>query len=299
VTHTFAVSPLNCSARLSRRAHQTSRRAARLAPASCSAALLLLSLSACDKAAPSGVVPRESAVTNANSQAPAAATSKRWSALGDVVVQVGRHSITSATVNHWIAVEAILTHEYDGEQPVPRGLVPDPPDYRWCIAYLAAKGGGQHESKASKAAQLKGRCEQLRKSLRQQAVSLLIVHYWVSEEAARHDLSAPTHEVRRATRRIYRTEPRRGLLAAAGVRPSDERLVVEDHLLRDKLQRRLPIFDVLRRTVGPEPKQTVVQIELAVQKLTDEMTRRWTPRTHCRSGYVVSECSEYLVAGRR
>ncbi len=291
MTHTFAVSPRNCSLRLSRRMH----RAARLAPASSGAALLLLSLNACDKAAPSGVAPRASAVTNGGRHAATAATVKRWSAPGDVVVRVGPNSISGATVNHWIAVEAILTHEYDGSRPVPQGLVPDPPRYRECIAYLAAQSSRQRGIQAPMAAQLKRRCEQQRTGLRQQAVSLLILHYWVSEEAARHGISAPSHEVRQATMRTYRTESRRGLLAAAGVRLSDERLVVEDHLLRDRLQQRLPIFDVLRRTVGPEPKQTVVQVELAVQKLTDEMARRWTPRTHCRSGYVVSECSEYVA----
>jgi hypothetical protein len=227
-----------------------------------------------------------------------ATTAKRivapWRPPGDLAALVGHHTITRAKVDHWIAVEAILSHEYDGDRPVPQGLVPDPPGYRKCVAFLTVHAGARRAAGTSKAS-LKRSCAQERARLRQQAMRLLIMHYWLSEEAARQSVLAPPEETRAVTMHTYPGESRHGFLASAGVRATDERLVVEDHLLLEGLQRRLPVFDVLRRSTTPESPQKVEEVELEEQRLNEEIARRWTPRTHCRAGYVVAECGEYVT----
>ncbi len=282
-----------------------SRTYSRVAPsawASGCTVLILLGLNACGGAAGGGargVAPPVRAVTNADTQAVTHTTVKQWSAPRNIVARVGRHSITKAAVAHWIAVEAILTREYRGDRPVPSGVVPDPPRYRRCIAYLAQLDGVKRATLAAAATQLRRRCGQLRTTLRLQAIRLLILHYWVTEEATRQGVSATSQEIREATARIFQVELRQGFLAAAGVRRFDERLVVADHLLLEKLQQRLPIFKVVRQAARRETKQTVVQVELAEQKLNEEMATRWTPKTHCRMGYVVPDCNESHTPGGR
>jgi hypothetical protein len=252
---------------------------------SCLAATLLLTVTACGEVAPE----RFSATSSARDHRAPPPSIAAWSAPVGVVGRVDLHSIMRSTVDHWVTVEAILTHEYTGDRTVPRGIVPDPPGYRACIAYLAARISVGRADKDSVRLQIKSRCAQLRLTLRRHVMGLLILHYWVTEEATRDGVSATHHEVDQATKRVFPAGRQLRVLAAAGVRRADQRLIIEDHLLLEKLQLRLPIFGVLRRS-GRESKQKVVEVELAEQRLNAEIASRWGPVTHCRAGYVVVGC---------
>jgi hypothetical protein len=68
---------------------------------------------------------------------------------------------------------------------------------------------------------------------------------------------------------------------------SDERFLIENKLLLEKLQWSV---SPLRGHVGPESAQMAARVDVSTTRLANEMTKRWTPRTICRAGYVVAEC---------
>jgi hypothetical protein len=256
--------------------------------------LLIFSQGACGKTAPiqqaprSGVVSRDAVSRDAVS---------RDALPGNVVVRVGEHSITKATVSRWTKVEAVLTHENRSGPIAPRGLVPDPPRFTNCIEYLATSTDAEQTGQRSDRLQLKRLCAERDKNLREQALLALITHYWVSGEAAKRHVNITDDEIRKEKDRKFLAKGGRRSLEAAGVRPADERFFVESQVLLAKLQRStLPVYAELRRAVGPETPGMVNRVDAEIQRLSDEMTRRWTPRTQCRTGFVVSECSEYKGA---
>lgn len=251
--------------------------------------LLIFSQSACGKTAP-------------RHQAPGSGVESRDAVSrdvlpGNVVVRVGEHSITKATVSHWTRVEAVLTHENRSGPIAPRGLVPDPPRFANCIEYLATTTDAEQTGQRSDRLQLKRLCAQKDKNLREQALLALITHYWVSGEAAKRHVKITDDEIRQEENRKFSAKGGRRSLEAAGVRPADERFFVERQVLLAKLQRStLPVYAELRRAVGPETPRMVDRVDAEIQRLSDEMTKRWTPRTQCRTGFVVLQCSEYKGA---
>jgi hypothetical protein len=209
---------------------------------------------------------------------------------GAEVVRVGRHSITKATLDHWTAVEGVLTYHYQPGRP-PNGLVLDPPAYASCIAYMAATAGAKHGRPRPTMARLKALCEQKYEQLQRHMLEILITDYWVSEEAASRGIRVTVREVQEALDRQFPTQAGfRKFLTTTGERASDERSLVEHKLLLEKLQWSV---SPLRGHVGPETEQMAARVDLSIAKLSDEMKRKWTPRTNCRAGYVLSECRQY------
>src|ERR1035437_9769921 len=72
----------------------------------------------------------------------AAMTGCGTSASDEDVAQVasssGVTSISKSSLKHWMFVEAVLLHNEQPTTAVPKGLLPDPPEYTTCIAYLRA-----------------------------------------------------------------------------------------------------------------------------------------------------------------
>jgi hypothetical protein len=244
--------------------------AIRALPALCGVALVVLGLTACGQKT---------------------ASSSDYGLSGAEVVRVGRHSITKATLDHWTAVEGALTYKYPLGHPAPKGLVPDPPDYADCIAYSAATAEAQHVRPKPTTAQLKVQCKQKYQALQDHMLDILITNYWVSEEAANKGLRVTAKEVQQAFHRQFPTQAKfRKFLAITGERPSDQRLLIKHKLLLEKLQWSV---SPLRGHVGPESEQMADQVDLSIDKLSDELKRKWTPQTNCRAGYVVSECRQF------
>jgi hypothetical protein len=210
---------------------------------------------------------------------------------GAEVVRVGRHSITKATLEHWTAVEGVLTYQYPLGRSAPKGLAPDPPDYAGCIAYSATNAKTKHARPTPTTAQLKARCKQEYEAVQRHMLDILITNYWVSEEAATKGLKVTAKEVQRALDRQFQTRAKfRKFLAITGERPADQWSIIEHKLLLEKLQWSV---SPLRGHVGPESEQMANQVDLSIAKLGDDMKKKWTPQTNCRAGYVVSECRQY------
>jgi hypothetical protein len=196
-----------------------------------------------------------------------------------VVVRVGNHSITERTVEHWTAVEAILAYEASPSRPAPKGVVPDPPAYADCVAYL-------HRIDAT-LAQLKRRCQQRYDELKRHVLDILITNYWLDGEAAARGVTVNDHDVQRAIKRQFPTPTAfRRFLALTGERASDETLIVRRDLLAARLQAS-QLSEVTKSGLAP------AQERQAFAKLGAEFTARWTARTDCRPEYVVQECRQF------
>lgn len=273
-----------------------------LAAAACAVAA---GLGACGSAAgtsrPGGMPPAHGTAPTAGGTAPAAGGTATPRTAGSaslgpgIVARVGRKAISRHTLDHWIGVLAVMQREPRPKRPVPRGVVPQPPDYRGCIEYLGALERARHGQVPPSSTQLKQRCELYRATLSQQALELLITHCWVREEAARAGVAVSAQAVGNALRREFpKMADLRRFLAFSRLRLSDRTLVLEDQLLRDRWPRStLPAYARLRRSKRPETPQMVAEVDNELARLQAAMTARWRPRTRCRAGYVISTCSEY------
>lgn len=209
-----------------------------------------------------------------------------------VVVRVGRHSLTKAALDRWTAIEAVLTYMSPSTQAKPKGL-PDPPDYAGCVVYAKAATEAEHAQATPTRGQLKSACKQKYEAVQRHILDILITDYWVSEEAASKRLKVSAKEVQRALQRQFPSQAKfREYLSITGERPADQRALIKHQLLLKKMQWR--VSPLRGHTVtGPESEQMINAVDLSLARLGEEMRRRWTPRTDCRVGYVVSECSQF------
>jgi hypothetical protein len=206
---------------------------------------------------------------------------------GTIVARVDRHSITKATLERWTAIEAVLAYETNPQQPVPRGVVPDPPVYVNCVSYLAAAGSpGGGRSKT--AAQLKRQCAEEHKLLQHHILDILITYYWLSGDGAEKGVKLTGGEIKQVLDRIF---PSAGAfhkyLSITGESPSDERLIIEKDLFDSKL---LQLEETRIKKRKPTSRH---QREQALIRAAIEFTKKWSARTSCSAGYVVSECKQY------
>ena len=210
----------------------------------------------------------------------------------NVVARVGDRSIMKATLDHWVAVEARLSLASTPGRSLPRGLVPDPPRYHDCVIYLRSH---QTDHQADTAT-LEGRCRQEQSSLERQAMHVLINHYWMRGEATRKGgVEVSVDELRDAKR----TGELARQLGAAGVGSADERFLIDDELLFDKLKLTLPVYAELKRLRGPEPRWFAERVDAELEKYNDEIKKQWTPQTLCQIGYVTSGCVNDRAHGSR
>ena len=214
---------------------------------------------------------------------------------GAVVAQVGGSSISKATLDHWTRVEAVLAYKVIPRQPVPSGVVPDPPSYTACIAYLAAAPKivtpqpvkGQPKPTT---AQLTTRCRQRYEELQRKALGILIDYYWINGEVADQGVKVTGMETQKSLESFVHKEfPNETefhkYLTYTGMSVSDVLFIMRDTILTTKLQRILE--KVGKGLTGQQQQQQ------AVLKFAKEFQKHWTARTNCHTGYVVPYCKQY------
>lgn len=113
----------------------------------------------------------------------------------DVVVRVGRHEITRAEFDRRLIAEV---HSEAGSH----GIVPDPPGFTHCIAALGAIRAREGKLGAS----LKGECSRQYSLLKREALSHLIVSYWLIGGAAEARAPVSNAEVAQILQRIRRQQ---------------------------------------------------------------------------------------------
>jgi foldase protein PrsA len=209
-------------------------------------------------------------------------------AAGDMTVaRVGSHAITKATLEHWTDVEAVLAYETEPKHPVPSGVVPDPPAYSRCVAYLEKTTSPEPGQAVPTRSQLKRRCQERRRSLQRHVLDILLLHYWLLDEGAEQGVKVTSAEVKKTLDRTFPNEAAyRRYLALTGETPADERLIIE----KDRLDTRLLQTAEAKR--APQPK-SLREHEQAMIEAATAFTKKWKARTSCSAGYVVTECKQY------
>lgn len=207
-----------------------------------------------------------------------------------VVVRVNGHAITRASLEHWTKVEAVLAYDYRPTKPVPKGVVPDPPRFASCIAYLRTLARRQQGGAGATGAQLMRQCHERYEQLQHDVLDILIGDYWVRGEGAARGVTVTEAEVDRTLRYEF---PQKGSLerfaALSGETVAEQRFLLYANLLQTKLQAQRERSLASRGLSGER-----MQRELA--RAAAEFAARWTPRTDCSPGYVVRECRQYAGA---
>ncbi len=202
----------------------------------------------------------------------------------EIVAQVGTSSISRATLDHWIPIEAIVSYELFPRKPVPRGLVPDPPNYTACIAYLESTPQKLVErGPKPTTAQLKSQCQQKYEGLRRQVLNFLITAEWMIGEGAERGVKVTDEEVRQQFEGVKKTFFPKEAEFEKFIAITGE--TVPDQLFRSKVQ-------LLEHKLFAKKGLTAKQ-QQAYLKFVNESTKKWIARTSCRAGYVVPDCKEY------
>lgn len=109
----------------------------------------------------------------------------------NAVVQVNGNAITKSTFRHWAAIVASSTTSSTTKTST-KPVVPEPPEYKACIAHLeAAETKSTKESKSA----LKSECETQYKEVKDGALGFLISAQWLLGQAEEMKIVASNKEV--------------------------------------------------------------------------------------------------------
>src|SRR4029077_1294920 len=215
----------------------------------------------------------------------------------EIVAKVaGVGSISKATLDHWIPVEAVVLYQEEPTKPVPKGVIPDPPNYTACIAYLKStvQKIGESGPKPT-AAQAKSKCEQRYQELKELTLNVLIGWDWTIGAGLALGMKVSDTEVRHRLDEVSKNSyPKRAeftnYLKLTGQ-------TITDMLFRSRVQ----LFEgkLLQERTAMEKRLpsglTAQQRQSAVAKFMKGIPpgKEWAAKTSCRKGYVVSACKQY------
>lgn len=197
------------------------------------------------------------------------------------VVKVGDASITKASIDHWMSTIAGGDFYEISEITAPAGLVSEPPDYATCVAKLKSLVPSLSQQ------ELRSRCEELYRAVRQQAISYLITVSVLDGQDAELGISASSGEVEHAFKQIQAEQyPKEAELqrhlAERHWSLSDELFVVKRDVLSSKLR------STLEHRFGRADGQQ------ALVSFVHTMNKKWVAKTSCSAGYVVEGCRQYV-----
>jgi foldase protein PrsA len=190
-----------------------------------------LSLAACGGSRPANS-PAHGGGTSSNAALRADAMSS------EIVVGIGRYAITKAMVEHEMSVGATKQE------------VPDPPNYKMCIAHSEARARKATAGKVKlTVAQVARYCRHRYRELRQRALESLISSEWVIGEAAEEGLSVSEADVNREFEQSKKQSfPREAefqqYLASTGRTTSDVKFNIKVNQLTERL------FQTVQRKEG-------------------------------------------------
>jgi len=209
----------------------------------------------------------------------------------DAVVMVDGSPITKATLDHWTLVEFATDYDQKGQEPIPQGVIPDPPSYTACVAYLKrtrqVEIGNPHRSFAPSS--LKRECAQHDRQVREHVQNVLIVFEWHLKSAAEDGIKFSDEQVRERYAQFSKARfPHQGelqrYLANTGQSLNDELLRMKIDMVGTKLN-----DNEIARLGG---LKTTAQRQ-GFERWSEQATKRWLGKTECRKGYVVENCKQY------
>ena len=208
-----------------------------------------------------------------------------------VVARVaGVATITKASLEHWMPIEATVVYEERPTGPVPKGVMPDPPDYTACIAFIRSPRSKMSESiKHLSDAQLKGRCKQRYAEVKELTLNTLIGWYWTIAAGKASGFKASEAEV---THRLHETS--KDIFASHAefvTYLKRTRQTVADYTFRSRVQ----VFEDKLFAKLKTLEKGLPQTKLALAKFIASVPpgKQWAAKTTCSKGYVVSACKEY------
>jgi hypothetical protein len=210
------------------------------------------------------------------------------------VAQVaGVGSISKAMLEHWMPIEARLLYSEVPTRPTPPGVVPDPPTYAACVAYLRVtpQKAGERLGNAT-AAQLRDRCARKEQELKELTLNTLIGWDWTIGRGLRVGLRVTDAEARRRVQ-VLKTSDFAGLSFSRYLKYSGQ--TASDMLLRARVQVVEGKLNEQLRTVQQQARLNARQERAALAPLAAMLLsdRQWAERTSCASGYVTSGCRQY------
>lgn len=195
-----------------------------------------------------------------------------------LVASVDGVSITKASVEHWMRVESVLSYVLTPTVPAPKGVLPDPPSYAACIAWLGSARGPVMAHSLT-AAQRKTECEQHLVDLRRKTVEFLVLYQWYVGEAKAEGITVPESEVRKNLARYIREEipgKFQRYLSASGMSEADALF----------LQRLTAYGEKVKAPILAKPPSEARRALL-------QFTSKWVAKTSCQPGYVFPGCRQY------
>ena len=204
-------------------------------------------------------------------------------ASGGVVAVVGDQVVTRAALDHWVPIEAVISRELNPQQPVPKGEVPDPPEFTACIAYTRTTAGTPRSGQASPTnAHLKRLCRERYESVRTHMLTILISFTWLNAESAAQDIKLSDDEVQKRFARFEHEEfgsdaAFRRYQKYTGANLADELLLTRMDLLSSKLEEKII------STKGTPGARTYYH----------DFPHRWAAKTSCSPGYIIPDCKQY------
>jgi hypothetical protein len=209
-------------------------------------------------------------------------------ASGDVVAEVNGVAITKPTLDHWLHILAVRSYQLHPVSPVPAGVVPDPPRYSNCIAYLKTLGTAKRAALPYLNVQkpLRTRCKEQYEQLRAQALRGLITADWLIGEGKARGLVASESAIRNFYEMIRTSEYVTGAAFAKSLANAGE--TNSDLLFRAKVK----VFS------AQIEKQYAINGHAATDnpalgRFLIGFPAKWAAKTSCRSGYVVPNCKQY------
>jgi foldase protein PrsA len=214
-----------------------------------------------------------------------------------VVAQVaGVGSVTRATLDHWIPIEAHIIYDETGTKPVPKGVMPDPPSYTACVAYLKTVKQSLAESGPKPTvAQLRTKCAQEDQNLKVYTLNTLIDWVWTIGNGDRLGMSVSEGEAHQRLLAIRKgTFPKESefklYLARTGETVGDMLYRAKIQLFEAKLQQKQnEVLSALPKGVTPQ------QQERALANFAKRIPtlNQWAAKTNCHAGFVTSDCKQY------
>lgn len=220
----------------------------------------------------------------------------------NVVARVGHIRITKAEYDHAMSVvvnadakvgqtagsiTAIELGKLARRLKQSRLVLPVPPSYKSCIARWRQVGPEKGQPKPS-TSDLKTLCEREYQALQQQALEPLIVTDWNLAEADEQGISVSEAQVHEQLEKELHggshSVSLQTVLSESGKTMSDLLQAAKVTLLRETLnEKAIPNHAKLAKKVLNEK----------LRELTSVFESKWTARTICARGYVISYCKEY------
>ncbi len=210
---------------------------------------------------------------------------------GEVVANIqGVGAISKGVLEHWIPIEAKVLYSVVPTRPVPTGVVPDPPTYSNCVAYLASIDPKPKPT----VAQLRSACAQQYQRVKIETLNVLISWEWTIGAGAAAGIKLTDAEVKQRLETVRKND-----LSYVSF---PKYLEYSGQSMGDMLFRsRVQLFEVklgeLAKTVEASlPKGlTLQQQEALLKKIAPNIPtqQQWVQRTSCKAGYVTSSCKQY------